>query len=233
MRQRVALALAWRPEWPVSLLVGAGWLTLGWLQISNSHAAHASHAGATPGVAALGAWALMTLAMMVPATLPAVRHVGLNSTRDRRRHAMGVYVAAYVAVWIVFGAAALAAAIATTQSIGAQRLVVVTLALGAAWQISRTKRRAVAACRRTVPLPPGGWRADVACARFGVRQACRCVRVCWPLMFLMAVVGHQIVLMMALTVLVLAEERAPRPERFILPIAGVLASAAVWMATVA
>jgi predicted metal-binding membrane protein len=51
-----------------------------------------------------------------------------------------------------------------------------------AWQLTRTKRRALYACGRTVPLPPLGRRADAACARFGVIEAGRCMRSCWPLM---------------------------------------------------
>nr|MDP9021015.1 DUF2182 domain-containing protein [Actinomycetota bacterium] len=45
---------------------------------------------------------LMTLAMMLPTTLPAVGYVGLNSLAWRRRRAVALFTAAYAAVWAVF-----------------------------------------------------------------------------------------------------------------------------------
>jgi predicted metal-binding membrane protein len=213
---------------------------------AQTHGSHASHlaggtaaatATATPAfAAALGGWALMSVAMMTPATLPAIRHVGLNTIRRRRRWAMTVYLAAYLAVWVGLGVLALAverAARATGSS--SRSLVVATLVVATGWQLTRWKRRALGACRRTVPLPPEGWRADTACASFGGRQAARCVVTCWPLMLLAAVVGHggvvALVTMGALTVAIVAEERAAVSGRLVRPIAVALAVATVGVAS--
>ena len=172
----------------------------------------------------------MSVAMMVPVTLPAVRHVGLNSIRRRRRWAMVVYVASYVAVWVLFGVLALALLWALRSTGPDERqLVVGVLVIATLWQLTAWKRRAVLACQRTVPLPPTGWRADYGCAHFGVRQAGRCVISCWPLMVLMAVIGHgNLIVMAALTAGIVAEQRVLAGRRLIALFGGALAVATVW-----
>jgi predicted metal-binding membrane protein len=220
----VAAALAWRPEWPAVVVVVVAWGAL--VIAASGSAGHGAHplTEAQPAIAAsLGApvatWALMCVAMMCPATLPAVRHVGLNSARRRRRWAMAVYLGSYLGVWIAFGALALAL-VAAADSSGVERpaLVLGTLALAAWWQTTRLKRRALIACRRAVPLPPSGWRADRGCIHFGLRQASRCIVSSWPLMLLMAVLGHHnLPAMAAVTCFIIAEERGlirdPLPMR--------------------
>jgi predicted metal-binding membrane protein len=246
--RRATIALAWRPEWPVVVVVAMVWVALAVIHTSSSHqGAHGSPShhgvhsamsipvGVAIGGWALGGWALMSVAMMVPVTLPAVRHVGLNSIRRRRWWAMAVYVASYVAVWVLFGVLALGLvwAVRSTGSwstgLGERQLVVGALVIATLWQLTRWKRRAVVACQRTVPLPPTGWRADYGCAHFGVRQAGRCVISCWPLMLLMAVIGHgNLIVMAALTAGIVAERRASDGRRLIVLFGGALAAATVW-----
>jgi predicted metal-binding membrane protein len=230
--RRASIALAWRPEWPVAVLAGGCWLLLVLLSLQGDggHAAHTPPS--SPWL--LMSWLLMSFAMMVPATLPAVRHVALNSIDARRARAMTIYVAAYLAVWCVFGVISLTlidsgrTRIATSD----RALVAILLAIAAAWQLTRIKRRAITACKRTVPLPPDGVRADRACARFGVMQAWRCILACWPLMLLMAAMPHPhpFLPMVALTVIVLVEERSRNRDRLRVPIAGILAIATVALA---
>jgi predicted metal-binding membrane protein len=179
---------------------------------------------------AIGGWALMSVAMMVPVTLPALRHVGLNSIRRRRWWAMAVYVASYLAGWVLFGVLALTLVWALRSTgLGDRQLLVGALVIATGWQLTRWKRRAVLACQRTVPLPPTGWRADYGCAHFGIRQAGRCVISCWPLMLLMAVLGHgSLLVMAALTAGIVAERRASAGRRLIALLGGALAVATVW-----
>ncbi|MQA16688.1 MAG: DUF2182 domain-containing protein [Pseudonocardiaceae bacterium] len=237
--RRMGVTLAWRPEWPVAVIVVMAWVALIAIHASSSmQGAHAAHVGAAAPTALLAAvggwalvsWALMSVAMMVPVTLPAVRHVGLNSIRRRRRRAMALYAASYVAVWVAFGVLALVLVAALRSTGPDERLLVLgTLVIAALWQLTRWKRRAVVACQRTVPLPPTGWRADAGCVRFGVRQAGRCVVSCGPLMLLMAVIGHgNLVVMAALTVGIVAERRTSIRGRLAVPVGGALAAAAVW-----
>jgi predicted metal-binding membrane protein len=246
---RAAVALRWRPEWWVAAGAGVAWIVLA--AGVHSHgapdlgaaaagamgghdmAAMGGHEHASAGVlAGLPDWTLMSVAMMAPAALPAVRHVGLNSIRRRRQWAMALYFAVFVAVWVAFGVAALLAARAGRDSVlGADGVLVAALAVAAAWQLGRPKRRALFRCRRTVALPPAGLRADVGCARFALVQSWRCMKSCWALMVVMAVVGHAgLVWMAALTALIALEELTLLGRRLLRPSAAILALAAVLVA---
>lgn len=255
-RRRAATVLRWRPEWPFAVVVALAWVALlagvGWHGDEAGHGgpgisavepAAPQHAHARPGVApadgpsqepggllpALPGWTLMSVAMMAPVTLPAVRHVGLNSIRRRRQWAMCLYLTVYVAVWVAFGAIALTGTGLARQALGVDARVLLALALAAAaaWQLTRAKRRALLGCQRTVPLPPTGLRADAGCARFALRQGWRCVTSCWALMLVMAVAGHSsLVWMAALTALTMAEELTLLGRRLLRPSAVALTLAA-------
>jgi predicted metal-binding membrane protein len=213
-------ALAWRPEWPVTAGVGAIWIALLTMQWSGSHALHA--------LSPIANWTVMSAAMMVPTVLPALRHVAFNSLRVRRCRAMLVFLAAYLLAWMVFGIAALTAdRVLRGAGSSTMQLLVACLLLAAAWQLTPIKRRAIFGCRRSVPLPPTGWKADEACARFAIWQAVHCIVVCWPAMLTMAVVGHQVTAMIAFTALLIAEDQAPGRRHLLMPAAGAFAAAAI------
>ena len=139
---------------------------------------------------------------------------------------MALYVAAYLAVWIAFGFVSTTLVDgATGAGVSGSQLLVCVLMIASAWQLTRMKRRSVIACRRTVPLPPEGWRADAGCVRFGLVQGWRCVVSCWPLMLLMAVVGHDYAVMIVLTIVILAEQRLSLRRRIVVPFATAFAAA--------
>jgi predicted metal-binding membrane protein len=195
----------------------------------------AQPAGHSPGglPTALAGWMLMSVAMMVPVVLPAVRHIGFNSIRQRRQLAMSLFFVVYVGVWAAFGILALAGRRLALEALGidARVLLAAVLAVAAGWQLTRVKRRALLACRRTVPLPPVGRRADAACARFALRQGRRCVASCWALMAVMlAVQQAAVVWMVALTALMASEELTRRGRRLLPLSAAALAMAAALVA---
>jgi predicted metal-binding membrane protein len=208
---RLSRFAAWHPEWPVAVLAAAAWLALIAIHRGGDTAHH--HAGMPAGgpgpLAEMGHWALMTVATMVPAALPAIGFVALNSLAARRGRAMALATAAYVAVWLPFGAAALALRHLAVDRAGIPPAAVFAalIAVAAAWQGTRAKRRAVLACGATVALPPRGARADLACLRFGLRHGRRCVRSCWALMLVMAAAAGvgALLLMAGMTVLTVAE----------------------------
>lgn len=222
-KDRLGAWLAWRPEWWLAVLAGTAWLVLLTLVLRGRSVHEPADALALPY------WAVMSVAMMLPLTLPAARHVGRNSMRHRRVRAMSLYAGAYVMVFVGFGVLALGLVAVAVLPI--EVLIPATLLTAAGWQLTPYKRRALLACRRTVPLPPVGRRADVASARFGVQQGWRCLVSCWPVMLLMAVAGHvQLVVMAVLTVALLAEERSRQAADLLRPGALAFAAAAVVVA---
>jgi predicted metal-binding membrane protein len=210
---RLARWRVWHPEWPAAVLAGLAWVVLLAGELAPSPGAGGVHAHhhmvhRAPGVLAQQpGWMVMTVAMMVPVALPALGYVAHNSLRSRQGRAMALFLVAFLLPWPPFGIAATAA----YAEIADRRLALAgTLVLAAAWQLTRTKRRALVACARTVPLAPTGRRADLACVRFGVLHAARCLRSCWALMLVMIPAGHGLGWMIAVTALVLAEQRHPR-----------------------
>lgn len=121
---------------------------------------------------------LMTLAMMLPTTLPAVGYVGLNSLAWRRRRAVALFTAAYAAVWALFTATGAAA----TAPLHPTAVVAFSLVVAAACEAVPWARSLHAAARRPPALPPAGWRADWASTAFGLRQAALSVASCGALM---------------------------------------------------
>lgn len=232
LAQRLALTLRWRPEWRVAAVVAATWIALA--AGLGTHASHTgTHHAALAPIAGLPGWSLMVVAMMVPVTLPAIRHVGMSSMRSRRQRAMAIYTIVYVGVWVLFGITALGTEHLVRVHLGISHtlLLAAVLAVAGAWQLTRAKRRALFACGRTVPLPPLGRRADAGCTRYAVLQGWRCVKSCWAIMLVMVVVGHSsLVWMLALTALVVAEELTVSGRRLTRPAAGALGVAAVAVA---
>ena len=226
--QRLTLTLRWRPEWRVAAAAAAAWLAL--IAGLGMHRAHLGPDHSPLSViAGLPGWSLMVVAMMVPATLPAVRYVGLNSMRRRRERAMAVYTTVYVAAWALFGVTALGShhLLTVHLGLGDTGVLALSLVVAAGWQLTRAKRRALYACGRTVRLPPIGRRADAGCARYALLHARRCIQSCWAIMLVMVAVGQSsLAWMVALTALVVAEELTVRGRRFTRPAAVVLAVAA-------
>lgn len=219
-RARLVAGLRWRPEWPFAVGLAVVWIALlsertqGDAALRSSsgllfpHDAHHHHAS-MPWTGGIREWALMSTAMMMPAALPAVRHVGLNSIRGRRQWGMALYSVVYVGVWVVFGIIALAGERFAREILGlnTRPLLVATLIVAATWQLTRPKRRALNTCRRTVPLPPVGRKANAGCVRFALKHGRRCIVSCWALMLVMVVAGHANRLwIVVLTALITIEE---------------------------
>jgi predicted metal-binding membrane protein len=193
------------------------------------HADDAHHAmGLTS--AGLALWAVMVAAMMLPGTLPAVRHVAANSLCWRRGRAVALFLAVYGALWLGAGVALLA--VATVAGRRTDAALAGALLLAAGWQLTRAKRRAVRDCHRSSPLPPRGRPATRGVIRFGLLYGGSCVRSCWALMLVMAVASSAPLAWMAvLTVATSIEKLVQRPRRATRAMAAALAVASL-LATV-
>jgi len=191
-----------------------------WCAIGMSGSSHTASTVApavvTPHAAssllgALPMWLLMSAAMMLPAALPAVRHVAVSSLRWRRRRATLEFLGAYLAVWAVFGAGVLGVRGALVGRLPTGSFVV-ALAVAIAWQLTAFKRQALGACHRSSPLPPRGWRASAGVMRFALGNGCACVGSCWALMLVMALAdGPQMLWLIGCTAVVYVEKRSNRP----------------------
>ena len=196
----------WRPEWPWVVLVVGAWAAL----VFGGAPDHTT----APG---LGWWALMVVAMMVPATIPVARAISFDSMWQRRYRAALLFEAAFVAVWVALGAIAigaweLAAALGAGHAIHGAAATAAILLVAANWQLFPQHRRYLKRCHRALPLGARGRAADRACLRYGLFHARQCAGACWPLMLAM-IPGHSLALMVALTALSTWQRLARRPRR--------------------
>ena len=216
---RLSRTLAWRPESPYWLFVGAAWGLVA-SRVGGDHrmAPGGIHGHVMDGgmyqhpQTAFTAWMVMVVATMVPLAMPGARHVGRNSFRFRRHRAMATYLLAFIVSWVPAGVVAAGIDRYAPAQLGSWWRAA-ALAVAATWQLTRPKRRALLACHRTLPLPPLGRAADLAVTRFATFQATRCARSCWALMLVMLAAGHSVLAMAGLTALAVVEEtRLPRRE---------------------
>jgi predicted metal-binding membrane protein len=179
---------------------------------SASHGAAASLLGS--GLAlALAMWTLMVVAMMIPAALPAVQHVAVNSLRWRRRRAASMFLAVYIAIWAAFGAVLIALA-RVWSGVDAKLVLAAALAVAAGWQLTVHKRRALRDCHRPSPLPATGRPATRGVLGFAWRNSSACVRSCWAMMLAMGVASSMMIFwMVAITGIVLTEKLATKPRQ--------------------
>ena len=198
----------------------------------GGHGAPVATAGLGPGSLLAGApmWALMAVAMMVPAATPAVNHVAGKSLYWRRRRAVFEFLLVFVALWAVFSALVLGA-LAEWEPFGSPYALAAALALAALWQLTPMKRAAMRACHRSRPLPPRGWRASAGVADFAVHNGGACLASCWAMMLAAAAAGPASLLWMgAMTGVMTAEKLAVTPQRAARRVAALLAAAAVGVA---
>jgi hypothetical protein len=135
----------------------------------------------------------------------------------------------YAATWLLAVWVLDLAIGAVAAAVGWLLAIALAVGVGAAWQLSPRKWRAIRQCSRTVPLAPRGWRADRDCLHLGLLTARACVVACGGLMLVAAAAGHGVLAIAALAAVQLRERVARRPD----PRPGVLAIAAVGALAVA
>lgn len=125
---------------------------------------------------------------------------------------MALYLIAFIAPWVAIGAVAIGvASLIGQRSLELTRsALAVALIVASAWELSGPKKRALFQCARTLPLPPVGLRADVACIRFGLYQARRCLTTCWALMAVLLVAGPMPLVWMAALSILASSSTGPR-----------------------
>jgi predicted metal-binding membrane protein len=157
----------------------------------------------------------MSVAMMVPASLPAARYVAVNTLRGKRAASIALFLGGYIGIWAI-----LAAVASTIRVVGEKQIndgampigpLPIVLSLAAVWQVTPMKRTAIRACHLGPMLPVLGWRAATACVTFGLNYGTRCVGSCWLLMVAMYSVRDWIpVWMIVISAVIWIERTQPR-----------------------
>jgi predicted metal-binding membrane protein len=190
----------------------------------------------------LACWQVMTVAMMLPSSLPMVYMLSYASQKQARPRAVqAAFLAGYALVWTGF---ALAAFVGDT---GIHRLVdgwpwlalhpyvigATTFALAGLFQFSPLKERCLSACRSPFSFFVRYYRQGIGGAwGLGLRHGLFCLGCCWALMLVMFGVGvGSLVGMAALAGVMVVEKAVPGGQR-LSPILGValLLLAALWLA---
>jgi predicted metal-binding membrane protein len=207
-------------------------LVLSWFYLLRMNGTGAMIHMATPGMAggpleqftaAFLVWAVMMVAMMLPAAVPAIDVFG---TFARRRMsatgsapATALFVSGYAAVWTVYSVFAAAGQVALSRaSLLAPTLQSTSVVLSAAllllagtFQFTSLKDACLTQCRSPFPFFLANWRdGDWSAFVLGMRHGSYCIGCCWALMGLMFLFGAMNLLWMgALSLFMLAEKIAP------------------------
>jgi predicted metal-binding membrane protein len=168
-------------------------------------------------------WTVMMAAMMLPSATPMVLFfAALNRKRGEGARSL-YFVAAYLALWTAFSAAATTAQWAL-QSFGLVSPMIVStsavlsgalLVIAGLFQFTPLKHACLRACRSPLGFLMSDWNDGLLGAwRMGIRHGLYCLGCCWALMALLFVGGVMNILWIAaLAALVAVEKLAPRGEQ--------------------
>lgn len=235
--------------WPW-ILVGGAWTTalLAILfhqtqLIDHHYLLEESH---LPWVAALvlflAVWQVMTVAMMLPSSMPMVSMMVYASRKQPRPVAVqAAFLGGYALVWTGFACAAF---LGDTQihrlvdswpwlALHSWLIGATTLAIAGVFQFTPLKERCLKQCRSPFGFFVRYYRQGVGAAwRLGVRHGAFCLGCCWALMLVMFGLGvGSLVSMALLTGVMVIEKSVPGGQR-LSPVIGIilLGLAALWLA---
>ncbi|MFO7272136.1 MAG: DUF2182 domain-containing protein [Sphaerobacter thermophilus] len=182
-------------------------------------------------LAFLAAWQLMTGAMMLPSSLPMMRLFARTSRGQAHPSlVLGIFLAAYFAVWTGFAAVALGADAGLHWLIDrwdwlAARPWLISgsvLLVAGAFQFSSLKEHCLHECRTPFTFLRQHYQRGLGPAwTLGVRHGLSCLGCCWALMLVMFAVGvGNIVWMVGLTGIMVAE-KTTRWGRRLVPVVGI------------
>ena len=163
-------------------------------------------------------WTLMTVAMMLPTSLPLLAFFqSLVRTRPDRVVLVALLVTGYLGVWIAFAMAVHAGdqgVHAAVERFGVLEenvwvIPAVTFVVAGAYQFSSLKYACLTVCRSPVAFVMQNWRGSARsdALRLGVHHGLVCVGCCWALMLLMFAVGVGSIAWMLVLSAVIATEK--------------------------
>jgi predicted metal-binding membrane protein len=203
----------------------------GWLVLAPRMAGMDTGPGGDPGTLGWFAvsWAVMTAAMMLPATAPSVARL-VRMAGGPAPAAVVLFLLGYGAVWMLAGLTgyALVEAVrgahagALGWSSAGRYFAAAAILAAAVYQLTGVKRRGLARC--TAPYLPSPSRRAAGALRAGLDHGGCCVACCWTLMVALYALGMMSLAWMAvLTVLIVGERMLPRPALATTAVAAVLA----------
>lgn len=168
-------------------------------------------------------WAVMMIAMMLPSAYPMIRTFVALSARGGEHERGWTFVAAYLAVWLLFSVGATLAqwslqALGWVDAMMVSRSPLLTaslLVIAGVYQFSPLKRRCLFRCQSPLGFLLGEWRSGAYGAWImGLRHGLDCVGCCWAMMALLFVGGAMnLPWVVALSVAVAMEKWVPHAKR--------------------
>jgi predicted metal-binding membrane protein len=166
----------------------------------------------TPPASLAAGWALMLLAMMSPIVIPPLYYIRLRSFTNRRARSTALFLAGYIAIWMVAGSVLLAIELAANLLAPQSYLTAAAVVLIAlVWQFSPIKQRCLNRCCAYPVLSAFGVAADFDALRFGLTHGVWCAISCWALMLGPMLLQRGHVMAMAIVTLLIFSERLEGP----------------------
>jgi predicted metal-binding membrane protein len=189
----------------------------------------------------LACWQVMTLAMILPSSIPMLRMMTYAARKQERpTKILAAFLLGYAGIWSAFALAALTGdtfihrAVDRSHWLAAHSYLIgtATFAIAGVVQFTPLTERCLRACRSPLGFFQRHYRAGEAGAwRLGLRHGLFCLGCCWALMLVMFGVGVGSLVWMAALAGVMAIEKAVPGGRRIVPLVGVamLLLAALWL----
>ena len=225
--------------------IAAAWGLSAWAELSGAAAQlhhHTLYESGRPlwlsALFVLGAWQVMTTAMMLPSSLGFIRmYAATASNAPDFPKALALFLIAYFGMWTAFALAAFTGDMMLHRTVDAlpwlgahpQLIAAFTLGLAGAYQLTPLKDACLKACRN-----PGMYlarhyeRGARSGMRLGFGHALFCLGCCWALMLVMFAAGvAHLAWMGVLAVVMLVEKAAPHGDRIVAPVGLALAAMAI------
>jgi predicted metal-binding membrane protein len=223
----------------------AAWGLCAWAELSGVAAQFHHHALYESGrpfwlsaLLILGAWQVMTAAMMLPSSLGFIRmYAATAKNAPDFPSALTLFLAAYFGVWTAFAVVAFAGDMQLHRLVDAwpwlaahsQLVLAGTLGFAAVYQLTPLKDACLKACRHPGMYLARHYRRGAANGlRIGLGHAMFCLGCCWALMLVMFAAGvAHLAWMGVLGLVMLVEKGAPSGDRLVVPVGASLALLAV------
>lgn len=174
---------------------------------------------------AFAMWSIMMVAMMVPSAAPMIllhARIDRAETEGARLLHTSLFIAAYLLIWVLFAAAAVAAQAlllhggllsAATLSIGNRPITAALLLLAAVYELTPAKARCLENCQSPLIFIHRYWKPGAAGAlRLGIRHGLYCLGCCWALMLLLFAGGVMNLAWVALLAILATVEKTAPPR---------------------